>query len=99
MLAQRELSFTHVTMEQFAEILSGYTGRYVSDKTGLTGAYDFSLVISDDPADAKRIMRGNEMGDLIVATIQSQLGLRLEPRKSPIPVLIVDQAEKTPLEN
>ena len=94
-----KLSFTHVTMEKFAEILSGYTGRYVSDSTGLAGYYDFSLVISDDPADAKRIMRGNEAGDLIVATIQSQLGLRLESRKIPVPVLIVDRVEKIPLEN
>jgi uncharacterized protein (TIGR03435 family) len=97
--AMGRLSFTHVTMEQFAQTLSGYTGRYVSDNTGLTGYYDFSLVISDDPADAKKIMRGNEVGDLIVATLQSQLGLRLEPRKGPVPILIVDQAEKTPLEN
>jgi uncharacterized protein (TIGR03435 family) len=91
-----KLTFRRVTLEKFAEMLSGYTGRYVSDSTGLTGLYDFSLVISDDPADAKRIMRGNEVGDLIVATIQSQLGLRLEPRKLPVPMLIVDRAEKVP---
>jgi uncharacterized protein (TIGR03435 family) len=94
-----KLSWTHATMGQFAEVLSGYTNRYVIDQTGLTGAYDFSLIVSDDPLDAKRIMRGNELGDMIVATIQSQLGLRLESRKSPIPVLIVDQAEKTPSDN
>jgi uncharacterized protein (TIGR03435 family) len=94
-----KLSYTHVTMAQFAEILSEYTSRYVSDNTGLTGYYDLSLVISDDPLDAQRIMRSNEFGDMIVATIQSQLGLSLEPRKSPIPILIVDQAEKTPSDN
>jgi len=94
-----KMSFNHVTMEQFAEILSGYVSRGVTDNTGLTGFYDLSLVISDDPADAKRIMRGNEVGDLIVSTIQSQLGLKLEPRKRPGKVLIVDHAERTPLEN
>jgi len=94
-----KMSFNHVTMEQFAEILSGYVSRGVTDDTGLTGYYDISLTISDDPADAKRIMRGGEVGDLIVSTIQSQLGLKLEPRKWPGKVLIVDHAERTPLEN
>ena len=94
-----KMSFNHVTMEQFAEILAGYVSRGVTDNTGLKGFYDLSLVISDDPADAKRIMRGGEVGDLIVSTIQSQLGLKLEPRKGPGKVLIVDHAERTPFEN
>ena len=97
--SQGKMSFQHVTMEQFAGVLSGYTGRHVSDNTGLTDYYDFSLVVSDDPADAKGIMRGNEVGDVIVSTIQSQLGLRLEPHKSPTRMLIVDRAEKVPFEN
>jgi uncharacterized protein (TIGR03435 family) len=34
-----------------------------------------------------------------VAAVQSQTGLRLVPRKNPVPVLIVVHAEKVPLEN
>ncbi|MGO9257150.1 MAG: TIGR03435 family protein [Bryobacteraceae bacterium] len=35
---------------------------------------------------------------LLFAAVQS-LGLRLEPRKAPIDILVVDYAEKTPTEN
>ncbi len=90
------IGFVNATMEQFAQALSESTGRPVSDRTGLAGAYSFSIEISDDPMDAKRIMRGNEVGDLIVASLQSQLGLRLQPHKGPVTVLVVDRAEKFP---
>ena len=53
----------------------------VVDRTGLTGKYDIRLEYSDI--------------DLLTA-IQDQLGLKLEPKKAPIEMLVVDHAEKTP---
>jgi hypothetical protein len=35
----------------------------------------------------------------IFAAVQEQLGLRLESRKAPLDVLVVDQAQKIPAEN
>jgi uncharacterized protein (TIGR03435 family) len=35
----------------------------------------------------------------VFAAVQAQLGLKLEARKGPVPVIVVDHAEKTPIEN
>lgn len=42
---------------------------------------------------------GDEAGYTIYAAIQKYLGLRLEPRKEPIEMLVIDRAEKVPSEN
>jgi uncharacterized protein (TIGR03435 family) len=67
--------------------------RPVIDKTGLTGTYDYKLEWGDDAAtDA-------DAGTVSVFTaFQEQLGLRLQPTRAPVQVLIVDHAEK-PSEN
>ena len=63
--------------------------RPVIDKTGLTGTYDYKLEWGDDAA------AGADSGIASIFTaFQEQLGLKLEPSKAPIPVLIVDHAEK-----
>jgi uncharacterized protein (TIGR03435 family) len=64
----------------------------VADKTGLTGVYNVTLYFSqggtiEDPA-------GN-----FKATLQKELGLRLEKTRVPTDVLIVDHIEKVPTEN
>jgi uncharacterized protein (TIGR03435 family) len=40
-----------------------------------------------------------ESGPTIFGAIQEQLGLRLEPKKGTVQVLVVDKVEKTPTEN
>ena len=73
------------------------------DKTGLAGKYDFVLEWTPDPgADARAQGFGNGVtepapapgGPSIFTALQEQLGLKLEPRRVPGEVLVVDGAEK-----
>jgi uncharacterized protein (TIGR03435 family) len=76
-----------VTMDHLAAFLSRPRlglGRPVLDKTGLEGVFDFTL---------------DWTPQTIFTALEEQLGLKLEPQKAPIEVLIVDHIEKTPTEN
>jgi uncharacterized protein (TIGR03435 family) len=60
----------------------------VLDNTGLTGGYEVDLQWTEE-----------ESGQSIFSAIQDQLGLKLEPRKSPVEILVIDKAEKVPVAN
>jgi len=77
-------------MGDIKNILEGPSGRYLIDKTGLTGRYDFELhwTPDDTPADS-----GLASGPSIFTAVQEQLGLKLEPAKAPVDVLVVDSAQ------
>ena len=81
-------------MAELAGRLSTELGQIVRDETGLNAKYDFTLTFSHefDPKDPP------PFPDLFAA-VQSQLGLKLESRKAPVPVIIVEQAQKIPVEN
>jgi uncharacterized protein (TIGR03435 family) len=76
-----------VSMEKLAETLSRHAGAPVSDMTGATGAYDFTLEwpTEGDAADIQ---------SALFAALQQQLGLKLEIRKLPVDLLVIDRAEK-----
>ncbi len=81
------------TMELLAKDIRGFFGvdRPVADKTGLTGTYDIKMEATPE----FRINRDPELGDISVFTaVQAQLGLRLEPQKAMIEILVVDRLEK-----
>lgn len=84
---------TKATMEDIAEAIrnNGFLDRPVLDKTGLTGTYDFKI----ESTPQFRINNNPELGDISVFTaVQDQLGLKLEPQKAPIEILVVDHIEK-----
>jgi uncharacterized protein (TIGR03435 family) len=99
------------TMTSLANTLSGWLGRPVVDKTGLAGRYDFALDFS--PADTGGrdatggyneppplpSVPGGEPALSVYSSIQQQLGLRLDAQKLPLEVVVIDHAEKTPIEN
>jgi uncharacterized protein (TIGR03435 family) len=81
------LTVQGLTMPLIAEELSHVVGRVVVDKTGLTDRYDVKLVWAADDAPA-----GDSAPSLFTA-IQEQLGLKLEPAKEPVPVLVIDHVD------
>jgi uncharacterized protein (TIGR03435 family) len=87
------LTFQKRTMEYLALQLSnqGGLGREVLDKTGLTGTYDFNLHWAPG-TDGNPPPDSNEPG--VFTALQEQLGLKLEPQKAPVEMLVIDHAEK-----
>jgi uncharacterized protein (TIGR03435 family) len=75
----------------------GQPGTPVVDKTGLAGQFDLLLDMTKIGASLERddIAPTNEtMYSATVNYFQEELGLKLEPRKLPLDVLIVDHAER-----
>ena len=75
--------------------------RNVIDKTGLKGVYDFQLEYSHEGLrpmpGAPASIPGNAPS--LFTAVQEQLGLKLDPAKEPIDVMVIDQISKTPSDN
>ena len=85
-------------MPQLAAQLTLSAGRPVIDKTGLEGRYGFFLLytmLSAQPDDAQA---GSGPPDFFTA-VEQQLGLRLEPKRESVEILVVDHADRAPTEN
>jgi uncharacterized protein (TIGR03435 family) len=109
-----KLEVKKMTMLSLADMLARFMDRPVVDMTDLKGAYDFALDLAPEdyrsmmirsaiaagvqlPPEALRLLDG--AADSSLHTGLQDLGLKLEPRKAPIEVLVMDHAEKTPTEN
>ncbi|HTX34469.1 MAG TPA: TIGR03435 family protein [Bryobacteraceae bacterium] len=97
---------TGETMQDFARFLSAELGRPVTDSTGLTGKYDMLLSWATDgmrmaappPDGAATPPDAADPLPTLVQAVQS-LGLKLEPKKGPIDLLVIDHMDKSPAEN
>ena len=84
---RRVLRSTRGNMSRLVEILSGSTGRVVSNDTGLGGEYDFTLEwVQDASAD--------DPGPSLFTALREQLGLRLVPAEMQAPVIVIDSMER-----
>ena len=89
----------NVTMEEFAPQLHGLAFEYLTgpvlDSTGLKGGWDFDL---------KFTLKGllpiaGADGITVFDAVDKQLGLKLEPGKVPMPVIVVDSVNEKPTAN
>lgn len=87
----------NASVPDLARFLQSELGRPVEEATGLTGKYDFKLEWAPDegqPNSGGEIAPPGAPGASIFRAIQEQLGLKLEARKSPGEVLVIDYAGK-----
>ena len=92
------LSGRGVTMAQLAGMLTRHLAagtqiridRPLIDRTGLSGAFDFTLEWTPFPLESS--------APNFLAALQEQLGLRLDHELAPEPVLVIDRIEP-PIEN
>ncbi len=110
-MGRGELTGQGLPMSALARLLTQQLGRTVTDKTGLTVKYDFTLKWTPDEGEAA-MFRGadpgpqgsasttsaDSSGPSIFTAIQEQLGLKLESQKGPVEILVIDHAEQ-PSEN
>jgi uncharacterized protein (TIGR03435 family) len=94
-----------VRMQSFASLLTTAMERPVLDKTELTGKYDITMKWNNDESDSPAPAAGqpsaappSRLADFfdgaIFTAIQAQLGLKLEPGKGPVEIIVIDHIER-----
>jgi len=94
-----DFHFQGALLARLDEWLYGFVPYLIVDETGLPGRYDFDLNVGQYqdlamPGPGGRI-------DLTAGVNKAiePLGLKLQQRRRPVEVLVIDHAEKTPTEN
>jgi uncharacterized protein (TIGR03435 family) len=104
-----------LTMPSLAGTLERFLDRPILDMTDLKGSYDFSIdVTADDyramlirsavvagvvlPPDVLRLLDSASSPESLFDGL-AKLGLKLEPRRAPLDVVVIDGALRTPTEN
>jgi uncharacterized protein (TIGR03435 family) len=97
----RETVFERVSMGMLAGTVAGSVDRPVIDATGLKGLYNFRLSWANDvrprpnaPAAGSPDATDPDDAPSIFTALQERLGLKLEPGKAPVDVLVIDHIEK-----
>jgi uncharacterized protein (TIGR03435 family) len=99
-----KIDSSRTTMTTLVTVLSRFLGETVVDMTGLTGWYKVKLEWTREPPETAHPNPDQPppepaMGPSIFSAVESQLGLKLEQRKGPLDVMVVDHAERAPVAN
>uniref|UniRef100_Q024H0 TIGR03435 family protein n=1 Tax=Solibacter usitatus (strain Ellin6076) TaxID=234267 RepID=Q024H0_SOLUE len=100
---------------ELATTLSAILDRPVLDATGVTGTFEIDLEWTPDERESHSIVGmkvaaasgagavkeagDNPAGASLTTVLREQLGLKLDPRKSPVEILVIDRANRVPTEN
>jgi uncharacterized protein (TIGR03435 family) len=81
-----------MSMTMLARLLSRFEHELILDMTGLKSTYEVNLEWTPETVE-------NGTAPSLYTAIQQELGLKLDRRKGPVDILIVDQADKIPIDN
>jgi uncharacterized protein (TIGR03435 family) len=99
--------FQQQTMQDLTHSLGRMLNSTVTNATGLTAKYDFAVTFAGGTEPGQAIASelpasppdaAEQLPDIFSA-LQSQLGLKLEPKKVAMEVFVIDHMEKTPAGN
>ena len=106
------MELTKMTANGIIEVLGRFVDRPIVDMTDLKGKYDLTLDLGMEdlmtlaraagmnvPAPQGDTSRATEPGSSGVFTAIQQYGLKLEPRKAAVELLVIDHVEKNATEN
>ena len=101
MMRPRKLSGAAVPIVVLAEQFALRLGRTVIDMTGLKGNYDIDLEWTADEG-AIPFLEGSSdlvpppdpLGQTILTALKEQLGLKIESRKAPVDVIVIDRVDR-----
>lgn len=104
---QAKITAQQGTMRELATELEKRLGVPVRDETQLTDKFDFVLNFSPEglngpggqPVPATTAVDGQEPLRDIFSALQADIGVRLESKKGPVEVIVIDHAEKVPTDN
>ena len=113
-IGDHSLTATKLSMVYLADMLARFEDRPVVDMTGLASTYDFTLELKPEeflamkiraaaiagvtlPPEALKLL-DNASDDSLYAALAQQ-GLKMERRKAPLEVLVVDRVQKAPTSN
>ena len=89
-------------IKTLVDLLSQFTGKYVRDKTGLTGRYDFDMKLDMQTLMGLVQKMGLNVptpnlpqtdGSSVMTVLNEQLGLKLESTRGPVDVLVIESVQ------
>ncbi|MGA3017823.1 MAG: TIGR03435 family protein [Bryobacteraceae bacterium] len=99
----------NLSMQEIVKTLSYHLGRPVVDATGLKGKYEIDMTWTIDLAwimenAGRRDLIGGlpddgRSGPTLIRAVQDELGLKLNSKKGPGDIVVIDHVEKVPIEN
>ena len=88
------MQVTNETTDQLASRLENQLDMPVINATDLAGRYDYGLYWAGPSVDG-----ADDASPNLFSAVESQLGLRLQPRKAAVSIVVIDHVDRVPAEN